>query len=241
MKILIAGYGEIGQAFRKCLDKHKVLILDPAKGFKPLSISFDILLVCFPFNNHTFYDKVEEYQRIYTPTYTVIASTVPVGCSGILEAIHSPVEGRHPDLEKSLRSSVRWLSGPVTLELADAFDFGGGVEVCERQEVTELAKLLSTAVYAVNIEFARYMKECCDHMGIDYTHIKNFFKDYNVLYQSLGQPGLQKYVLEPPVGKIGGHCVLPNACMLQTDFPSNLVHHVIHTNRKLDDTFDKTN
>ncbi len=93
LKSLIIGAGEIGNSL------HNVIGGD-ITGKTEASDSYDIIHICFPYDDK-FVDEVKRYQKLYSTEHTVIHSTVPVGTSTSLGAIHSPVIGVHPYLEKS--------------------------------------------------------------------------------------------------------------------------------------------
>ena len=99
-----------------------------------------------------------------------------------------------------------------------------------KAEHTEFMKLRCTTLYGVNIEFARYTKDVCDSLGIDYVSIQAWDAEYNRLYQALGMPQFHRYELTPPTGKLGGHCVLPNAKLLNNFSPNSLIETILKNN-----------
>ena len=58
---------------------------------------------------------------------------------------------------------------------------------------------------------------------MDYSATRQWNLDYNELYNRLGMKWAKKYILDPPVGKKGGHCVTPNAKLLYDQYPDEMV------------------
>src|SRR3990167_925208 len=117
MKTIIIGMGEVGKALARVLVDYEPICVDLRQ--RP-GEHFDIMHICIPYDEG-FISSVQEYQRIYTPRYTVIHSTVPVGTSSYLHATHSPIRGLHPNLESGIRTFVKFLGGPQASEVADYF------------------------------------------------------------------------------------------------------------------------
>lgn len=216
----MVGFGEIGRAVCEVFgDKHNIDIYDAEFKERPTGI-YDILLVAIPYTDK-FIDIVNGYRVDYGVKATVIFSTVAIGATRkIPGAAHSPVEGKHPELAKSIRIMPRWVGGHNNV-IARFFKEAGFEPVyVEMPEWTEFLKLSSTSLYGLNIEFARYRKSVCDKLGMDFGLVKRFDWHYNELYDSLGMPQFQRYILDPPEGNIGGHCVVPNARILDKQYPS---------------------
>jgi len=235
MKALLCGYGQIGQGINDAIGQHITKIYDPMVidcAHKPAEGEhYDILLIAFGYSDE-FIDQVIHYQKIYKTKATIIFSTVPIGTSRAVGAFHSPVEGRHPKLGERIKEMDRWVGGYgkndaaeylVTTFLAVC---GFNLKMVSKPEATEFLKMQSTSKYGVNIQFARYAKSVCDDLGIDFNLVKEFDKEYNRLYQRLGMPQFQRYILDAPEGPIGGHCVVPNAKLLDKQYPSNLLKEI---------------
>src|SRR3990167_7096438 len=118
----------------------------------------DIMQVCIPWSD-SFVEVVKKYQEHFQPKYTVIHSTVPVGTSRLLDAIHSPIRGVHPFLEDGIRTFPKFISGDGASDVADYFRRAGlKVILCDKQETTELGKLLDTEYFRACIEFTKKAK-----------------------------------------------------------------------------------
>jgi uncharacterized protein (DUF1919 family) len=62
---------------------------------------------------------------------------------------------------------------------------------------------------------------------MDYELVKKYDRDYNQTNVDAGHPELRRYILDPPKGKIGGHCVTQNTRLLQQQFPDPIIDLVI--------------
>jgi len=224
---LLLGYGEVGKAvYQLFKDKHNVDIssLDFEQLTRPIDNN-QILLVAIPYNDD-FISTVKKYQGMINVDSTIIFSTVPIGTSKSLNAVHSPVEGKHPNLVESLRVMHRWLGGYN--KIASQFFWNAGIKVTQvpKAAFTEFLKLRSTSLYGVNIEFARYTKTVVDDLKMPFDLVKDFDKDYNELYATMNMKQFQRYILDAPEGDIGGHCVVPNAILLDEQYPNIFLKEV---------------
>lgn len=232
MKTIVVGLGEVGEGMREVLSKvYSVSICDPSKEHIPaLEERYDVMIVALPWSDQ-FIGFTKLYQKIWNPRYTVVVSTVPVGTCRKVNAWHSPVEGIHPRLAESLLTHVRWLGGVPDPVLISYFEqVGMKVKSVEKPEETEFLKLRSTTLYGINIEYARYSGQVCEQMGFDYENVNEWDAHYNELYDTLGLSQMKRYLLKPPSGKIGGHCIYPNAQILQGQFPDEMIDVILRRN-----------
>jgi hypothetical protein len=216
MNALLAGYGEIGQAvYNLFSEKHNIDIIDTFKNIDKIENEYyDVLLVAFPFTDN-FVENVQYYKNIYNIKDTIIFSTVQIGTTlQIEDAVHCPIEGRHPNLDESLKLWDFYLGGCSIKAIEFISQVKNISTVYMDSRVTELMKLQSTLVYGLNICFADFTSQLCKEYMIGYSEINDYNKSYNKLYASLGQENIKRYILEPPEGKIGGHCILRNAEIL---------------------------
>ena len=212
MRSLIAGYGEVGKSLQKVLpypmtivDKNRTL--DQAAGSKDI----EIVHICFPYSTD-FIRQVRKYQRKYTPKFTVIHSTVPVGTSRKVNAIHSFVIGIHPHLEQSMKIFTKFLGGEQASEVADYFRRAGiKIYLFDKPETSELAKISQTTFYASMIEYVKMLKKECDKEGLSFSEVYTIpSTDYNKGYEKMGYPEYKMPLLIPIMTKQKGHCTLPN-------------------------------
>lgn len=208
---LVIGKGELGTALQRVLECDSYDLGDSFNG------TYDVIHICFPYSQH-FYSYVREYQEKFKPKHTVIHSTVPVGTSRKLGAIHSPIRGVHPFLEEGIRTFPKHFGGENNEEVATLFRSKGIQTVtCASSEATELMKIVDTTSYGINILIEKEIYRLCEKYGVNFHHVYTLANsEYNKGYLTLGMPQFQKYKLEHRDGKIGGHCIMPNAEMLDS-------------------------
>lgn len=214
MRSLVVGMGQVGQALAKVIGDTQTL----DKEEKDIELPIDILHITIPYNEN-FVDQVKAYQDKYIPLVTIIYSTVPIGTSKQLGAVHSPIEGKHPNLEDGIRRFTRFIGGASNIAAKFWRRLGVEVKDIDSSDATEFMKLRSTAKYGINIVWTDYEARVSKKLGIDFQVIKDFDKAYNELYA----PDYQRYILDPPEGKIGGHCIVPNAEILDKQFPNDML------------------
>lgn len=222
MRNLVIGMGEVGNGVFNvlrtkysdvgCRDKDPVII----KG------SVETLHIAITYSDK-FEEIVKKYKEFYKSRLVIVYSTVPIGTCERLGAVHSPIEGKHPAIGLSIQNSARWLGSSDKKALKKAktlWEKIVPVRELPKADFTEALKLLSTTEYGINIEFARYKKHIADELGMDYVAMKQWNLDYNELYKRLGMNWASRYILDPPKGAKGGHCVTPNAKLLHKQYPS---------------------
>lgn len=214
---LIVGFGEIGKSLYKILrKKYTVNILD----IEPEAIvthDVNVMHVCFPYTA-SFVKEIKRYRKMYKPAYIVIHSTVPIGTSKKLECFYSPVRGVHPHLEKSLQIFIKYLA-PNNKYLVNYFK-NAGIKIKSSADTNSLEamKLYCTTVYGMNIIIEKEIWNFCKTNGLDFNTVYTDCNlTYNDGYKKLGFPQFSKYVLKHVDGKIGGHCIIPNCKLLNTD------------------------
>lgn len=228
MNSFIAGGGQIGQAVAEVISrKDKVITYDRSGGEMPIVQGVDILHICFPYGKK-FIENVNNYVNKYKPWHVIIWSTVPIGTTKqIRGAVHSPIEGRHPQLTMSIRSMVRWVGANDKVEaeffMAYFKDLWLKAKIVDDSNHTEFLKLRSTAKYGINLVWTDYEAQVAEELGMEFGKLQDFDRDYNRLYHNLGMKWAQRYVLRPPKGKIGGHCVRENSFLLDKQFPNDML------------------
>ena len=208
---IIIGDGEIGKSLQKVIGGEIV-------GKTKKQGQYDIIHICFPFFEG-FVEEVKRYQKLFNPKYTVIHSTVPIGTSRKCDAIHSPVVGIHPYLEESLKTFVKFLGGEKSGEVADYFrKHNMKVYITDKQESTELIKLLCTTKVGVDVEYTKDVKRQCDKYEVPFELWTIWSDNYNKGYSKIGQEQFSRPNLVPMMKPIGGHCIMPNAKLIDTIF-----------------------
>ena len=234
MKTVIVGYGEIGKAFGKLMDRRGITYstVDIDKEVIRDGDQHDIMLVNIPFSDK-FHEQVVAYHKRFKPSLIIINSTVAVGTTKALngaiedgDVVHSPVRGIHPNLVGGLIAFTKQIGydeNKISAELTKDFFRKIGItntSIVEGSKNTELAKLISTTTYGVQIAWATEVNKICEEFGCDYdTVYTDSNKIYNEGYELLQKPQYKKPLLKPNKGGIGGHCVVSNAIILAKALP----------------------
>lgn len=234
MRSLIVGRGQIGSAVAQTIAKRDDVVTYDVNDGPVVEIKgVDILHICIPFKDESsFLSVVQYYINYYKPIHVLIWSTVSIGITKkIPGAVHSPVEGRHPNLAMSVRTMVRWIG---TNNRGEGEFFAAYFKECwikthvvPNSDFTEFLKLRSTAKFGINVAWTDYEAGVADSLQMDFKLLKDFDRDYNKLYRNLGMEWASRYILNRPNGQIGGHCVVPNAKLLNDQFPSDLLKKII--------------
>lgn len=228
MSSLVIGMGEVGKGLFDVLTAHEsVAALD--KDPEVIGYKINILHICFPYSDK-FSEYVKKYIKLYNPELTIVYSTVPIGTCEKLKVVHSPVEGKHPSIGLSIQNSARWLGSSDRKLLNKAEKLWKKFVPVRRMEsanFTEWLKLRSTSKYGINLVWTDYEDSVSKKLGMDYSAVRQFDLDYNQMYLRLGMPDYQRYILNPPNGKIGGHCVRENAMLLNEDYPDDLLEMIV--------------
>jgi UDP-N-acetyl-D-mannosaminuronate dehydrogenase len=204
--------------------------------------------VCIPYSEK-FETIVKGCIRKSNAKLTIIHSTVSPGTTLNITkdlptiggcVVHSPVRGIHPHLYQSLKTFDKFVG-------ADSYD-------AAQQAIThltsigipalyvgisinsELGKILSTTYYGLCIAWHAEMEKMCKNYGADYNQaVTQFNETYNEGYKALGKHNVIRPVLYPPTGvnpHIGGHCIVPNAELLQTRVPSEALDLIVKYKKK---------
>lgn len=242
MSVGILGNGEIGSSLHRVYAQSgftEVAIRDPCQGLDANLASCDLLNVCIPFVSYDQFVSALQELELRDGCVVVIHSTVGFGCTDRLQAdlsglilAHSPVRGVHPSLVDGLLTFEKYVG------VSDAFFADESVKallvqhmrslkmkpvVCRARE-SELAKLVSTTLYGMNIAAVTDVSEMCEKSGVDFSTVFTRWQTgYNSGYTSLGKPNVCRPVLTPVPRTaegdrvIGGHCVLPNCVILEKE------------------------
>ena len=221
-KTLIIGVGEIGKSLGSVLsvayDVHFKDIKDEVEG------EFPVINVCYPYSKK-FIEITNGYIKRYNPELVLIHSTVPVGTTRKIGklAVHSPVNGRHPNLQESILAFTKFIAGTSAPEvmLANVFLRRAGIKTMlfSSPEATELAKISCTSIqYALDLIKAKEINRLCDKYGVPFHEVYTAWNSvYNEGYDKLGEKRFHRTNLYPMSGGIGGHCVMANCELLDDD------------------------
>ena len=216
--LVIGSKGQVGRALLEVLSKGSFTRVDGLDiGVSPMTTKFSVLHICIPYDAN-FLSAVRTYvdQYLTVDGLIIIHSTVDIGISSKLQAVHSPIRGIHPHLVSGIYTFTKFFGGDRAEEAAIIFrKLGIDCVTTSNAETTEAMKLWDTTYYGWNIVFEKAVKEYCDKFGLDFNLVYTLANEsYNSGYAQLGMKNVQRPVLKDCPGKIAGHCVLPNAEIL---------------------------
>jgi len=226
---LVVGLGQIGIPIYKILSEvHDTSSFDALdKDFT--TQKYDVIHICFGHKGNEsrdFHNWVKNYQKRFLNEkgLTIIHSTVSIGVSRKLNAVHSPVRGRHPDLEGGIRIFTKFFGGDRADEAAEIFRRCGlKVHIFDNQETTELGKISETTFYALMIEYVKDLKRECEKNNLSFTETYTIQAlRYNEGWKALGYE-YSMPILVPMMFKQGGHCTLNNATLWDTKFTKLII------------------
>lgn len=233
-KVGILGNGEVGSAIAQFFKSPKIKDLKRKDDFSGI----EVLHVCIP-QSKNFVNIVRKEIRDYKPKLVIVHSTVIPGTTKKIGrmAVHSPVRGTHPKLYKGVKTFVKYIGADDRkaglLAQRHLESLGMKTKLVKKSATTELGKLLDTTYYGLCIAFHGEMKKFCDKFGVDFDDaIVDFNKTYNEGYTKLGMSHVVRPVLYAPKGGIGGHCITPNAELLNGLFTSKALDLVLSYKKK---------
>ena len=221
MKHFVVGLGEIGTAIQRVFRCQGV-----DKKYLQLPKKVDVLHICIPFSK-TFNKIVKSYQKTLSPKYTIVHSTVPIGTCDNLNALHAPIRGKHPNLFTSILVFDMFVGGTDSEEIATEFaSYGIHCIPVDNTRDTEALKLWDTTQYGVMILLNKEMHRFCKQHGLDFDVVYSLANEtYNAGYLAMNCPQFMRPYLDHMPGKIGGHCVVNNANLLDTESAKRILKY----------------
>jgi len=231
-KIGVLGYGEVGQAIAKFYKKVLIKDLKRNDGIEGV----EVLNICIPYNNNFIKTARKEIMEI-KPKLTIIHSTVALGTTkklilglpkNLRAIVHSPIRGVHPKLYKGIKIFVKYIGAEnkKTGKLAEKHlkSLGIKTKVFYPASASEALKLWDTTQYGWMITLNKEIKKWCDKKGLDFKAIyEEANKSYNEGYKKLGRPEVARPYLKSMKGKIGGHCIVPNCYLLDSEIAKFII------------------
>ncbi len=222
----ILGYGEVGQAIAKFYKNPKIKDLKRDDGLKGV----EVLHICVPWSRN-FINIAKKEIKDASPKLVIIHSTVALGTTKQLISslpeklkmiVHSPIRGIHPYLHKGVKTFVKYIGAEnrQAAELAKRHLEGLGIKtkIFLPSATTEALKLWDTTQYGWMIILNKEIKKWCDRRGLNFEAIYTEANDsYNEGYRKLGRPEVNRPYLKYMSGKIGGHCVISNCQLLDSE------------------------
>lgn len=223
-KLVIVGMGEVGRSLYNVLKEHYEILTHDFLGNPVPDVPIDILHIAFPYSN-VFIGEIKKYQKAYNPKFTLVHSTVPIGTCRQVNAVHSFVTGKHPNLEEGIKTFTKYFGGKNAYECADIFSRIGIRTTCYSDpEITESMKLISTTYYGLNIMIEKEIYFWCQKNNLSFELIySENNKDYNEGYGKMGCPQFIRPNLKHIKGGIGGHCIVNNLDLLKDFWLADLL------------------
>ena len=228
MEVKILGFGEIGQSIYGVYAKSGLSPAYKDLNNKKGNNRCDLLHVCIPFSDK-FIDIVLEEVKSSNAKICVIHSTVEMGITSGLNGInpwvvfiHSPVIGVHPNLTKSLLTFTKWV-GIYDIEkqkeqidkvITHFMELGITTKIATCDE-TELFKLLDTTYYGLCLSFNAEARKLMELSNVDYNTWVSYLIEYNKGYEKIGMGNVTRPYFNVLTMPIGGHCIVPNANILE--------------------------
>ena len=233
--IIIIGNGETGKAIYGLYGKrqYNVSIIDIDSPLIDVN-NIDVMNICIPYSKN-FIHIVQEYIKQYKPKLTIIHSTVLPGTTkqiSTLNIVYSPIIGIHPELFKSLNTFKKFIGADNKRSLSLAKRHFKKIKIkfiiLKNSKTVETAKILSTLYYGMCIAFHDDVDKLCNKNNIPFNDVMTKWNtEYNRGYKLLGKPNVIRPVLTPPKGKIGGHCIIPNAETIKGYFKSDVLNIIL--------------
>jgi hypothetical protein len=245
------GFGEIGSSLYRVYENanYKNLIkYDPGKNLHYCLRRCKIVNVCIPFFGLQKFCDAIRLLKLKQNTYLLIQSTIGIGtCDMIQEeldliVIQSPVRGVHPNLsegmitfDKFVGISEKYYNNTRVIDYITnhLIDINMKPVICKSKE-SELAKIVSTTLYGINIAAINDIFLMCKKHNVDFDVVfTKWQQGYNDGYTKLGKPNVCRPILTSiPVNKdgkqlIAGHCVIPNAVILKNMGEDNIADYVL--------------
>ncbi len=244
-KIGVFGIGEVGKAIASIFSK-KYLVLKKDIDYDGINQSkLEVLHVCIPYGPK-FKDTVLVQIKKNHPRLVIIHSTVRPGTTKEIFnksqtlIVHSPIMGIHPNLAKDILRFTKFV-GPTnkksgTLAKNHLQSVGIKVTMLDDSLQSEIGKLLDTTYYAWNIVFCKMVGELCNKQNLNFSKVYTLFNEvYNSGYQEM-KPNVVRPILKYEKGQIGGHCLIPNAKILNDYTKLNFTDFIL----KVNESFEKS-
>lgn len=203
---------------------------------KEITGKIDVLHICIPYSS-SFVTDVVKYINCYQPNLTIIESTVaPLTTSKIYAEVggnicHSPVRGRNATGFKwGFFTFTKFIGGtkPAAGRMAEEYyrSLGFKTRICGSSLETEFMKIINTSYYGLCIAWFQEIDRICKKYNLDVSAIKEFIKSTED--DCGGKVSRPTYI----GGYIEGHCVIPNALLLQQAFQSKFIDVLLESNEK---------
>jgi UDP-glucose 6-dehydrogenase len=226
---LVVGVGEVGGALAEVLERVSPVL---RQDLEPITISgpVGVMHICIPYQSgEQFEGAAVSYINKFRPRLTIVNSTVVPGtvrsiaCNSGAPVAYSPVRGKHARMTQELLEYTKFIAAfddNAAMEAEAHFQRAGmRTRRIAQVETLELAKLVETTYFGVQIAFAQEVNRLAEKVGANYDEAISFFEEIGFLPRTRYFPGF-----------IGGHCVIPNINLLRNVAISPLFEAVLASN-----------
>ena len=230
---LVIGAGEVGQALHRVITGSHIRDVEDQHNLLPV---YDVLHITVPWQIPNFVATVHEYAGEYDPEFVIVHSTVPIGTCDDNGWVHSPIRGKHPDLEAGIRTFAKHYGGDRAATVADVMsEYLPYWYAHPKAAITEAAKLVELWQYGMEIMMEKEIHQLCKEFDLPHHVVYSLFGEtYNDGWAELGHPEYQKPILKHMEGPIGGHCVIAGTKILEQQYDAVFVRGLLGLNRMLE-------
>jgi len=188
-----------------------------------------VLHICYPFEIRDFVGTTAEYIYKYQPSLTVIHSTVAPGTTRkVQEAVgdaplaYSPVRGKHIRMEADMlryKKFVGAFRADILRQASEHFrEAGFDTASFKTPEIGELSKLVETTYLGILVAWEQEVERFAALHNGTAEDVNDFIQEIDFLPSHIFP------------GHIGGHCIMPNIAILQTQVKSKFLDAIVESN-----------
>ena len=226
--MIVLGLGEVGRPLNQILSRKfrcTGVDIQPVEVREPCSV----LHVCYRFEIGDFVGTTTRYIQKYQPALTIINSAAAsettrrvYEAAGLCPIAYGPVRSKRARQEQDMLGDKKFVAGcdaAFTRTASDHFAAAGlKTDVFPSMEITEFSKLVETTWPGILIGWAQEVERLAAQYGGSYDDANSFIKEIDFLPSNVFP------------GHIGGHCVLPNIAILQSQVKSAFLDAVVESN-----------
>lgn len=170
MRVAIIGYGVVGKATHRTIDKtHEVLIHDPWQGKHCVYQEADIIFICTPTENvETYTNKLKNHPNVFirsTIPFTIVKDTNFAVYPEFLTERYADYDAIHPKCS-IVGGTPEQFNMLNKVSIFDKFHY-------TTPEYAALAKLSTNVYFIQKVTFANVLYNLCQDHGLDYNKLKD--------------------------------------------------------------------
>lgn len=170
MKVAIIGYGIVGKATHKTIQKqHEVMIHDPHQGKHCIYQEADAVFICTPTENvDTYLQKLTKHSYVYvrsTIPFTLVKNKNFAVYPEFLTERYADYDALYPKCS-IVGGTPEQFNMLNKVSIHDSFHY-------TTAEYAALAKLSTNVYFIQKVTFANLLYNLCQDHGLDYNKLKN--------------------------------------------------------------------